>query len=237
MMKFSKVAAPALAAVAMAVAGIGQANAASYSQSISFASGTTNYDNAQSFSLFDSSAYGGATLDSVVITYAFGDTGGTFKGTASGGKVTLSNVNVFDAVSLDLYSNNYSSTKVVDSANGAATLLTTSQVLLAGSSTATVNVAGTSVSGTKTYTLADLAFFIGSGTSWLDATASSSTSGGIVLNGNASFSGQYSSIAAGSATITYNYTPVSTVPEPESYAMLLAGLAAIGVVARRRRLS
>lgn len=36
------------------------------------------------------------------------------------------------------------------------------------------------------------------------------------------------------ATLEYTYTPVTNVPEPESYAMLLAGLGLMGTIALRR---
>lgn len=36
------------------------------------------------------------------------------------------------------------------------------------------------------------------------------------------------------ATLNYTYTPVTNVPEPESYAMLLAGLGLMGTIALRR---
>ena len=46
---------------------------------------------------------------------------------------------------------------------------------------------------------------------------------------------QYGSIGAGeSVTIGYSYTFAAVVPEPETYAMFLAGLGLMGVVARRR---
>jgi len=45
----------------------------------------------------------------------------------------------------------------------------------------------------------------------------------------------YGSIGAGeSVTIGYSYTFAAVVPEPETYAMFLAGLGLMGVVARRR---
>lgn len=53
---------------------------------------------------------------------------------------------------------------------------------------------------------------------------------GTALN-NGSFTG---SIAVSSTPIT---PPLAPVPEPESYAMMLAGLGAIGLLARRRRLA
>ncbi|MDR3323361.1 MAG: PEPxxWA-CTERM sorting domain-containing protein, partial [Zoogloeaceae bacterium] len=37
------------------------------------------------------------------------------------------------------------------------------------------------------------------------------------------------------AHIVYNSNPAPAVPEPETYAMLLAGLGLVGLIARRRR--
>lgn len=51
-----------------------------------------------------------------------------------------------------------------------------------------------------------------------------------------SFSGRATSIvfAGNSGQIAYDNITVSTVPEPESYALMLAGLAGLGFLARRR---
>jgi hypothetical protein len=38
-----------------------------------------------------------------------------------------------------------------------------------------------------------------------------------------------------SAHIVINYTPITNVPEPETYAMLLLGLGVVGAIAKRRR--
>lgn len=46
--------------------------------------------------------------------------------------------------------------------------------------------------------------------------------------------GFYSAIAGTTATVS-SFAPVAAIPEPETYALMLAGLGALGVIARRRR--
>lgn len=47
----------------------------------------------------------------------------------------------------------------------------------------------------------------------------------------------YSNTATGYGHVTYTFTPTAPVPEPETYGMLLAGLAVLGVVAKRSKRS
>lgn len=47
----------------------------------------------------------------------------------------------------------------------------------------------------------------------------------------------YSNTATGYGQVTYTFTPAAPVPEPETYGMLLAGLALLGVVAKRSKRS
>lgn len=58
----------------------------------------------------------------------------------------------------------------------------------------------------------------------------------LVVSGTLDGSGVYSGTAFIGAEYTVSgVTQLSTAPEPESYAMMLAGLAAVGMLARRRR--
>ena len=85
----------------------------------------------------------------------------------------------------------------------------------------------------RTPVIADLSAFIGSG----DVSFAVVTTGGSSYSGTGAAVVEFHQVAGANVSIQYNYsqTSVSSVPEPESYALLLAGLAAIGVVKRRRR--
>lgn len=60
-------------------------------------------------------------------------------------------------------------------------------------------------------------------------------SGSTGFDGNGVETGQLLAAAAGSYTLTIAATPVAAIPEPETYALMLAGLAFVGVWSRRRR--
>jgi hypothetical protein len=86
-------------------------------------------------------------------------------------------------------------------------------------------------SSSATYTsAANLALFSGAGTAHAGLTGtSSSTIDGISGNTRSLVLPSYS----GYAKVTYTYA--TAVPEPETYAMLLAGLGLVGAIARRRK--
>jgi len=100
----------------------------------------------------------------------------------------------------------------------------------AGNSGTKVNFSGSGYQSAVYTDVATLAAFAGPGT--LSANVSGSTSSwGILSNGN-----QHNSIPTEIdtyAVVTFSYA--KAVPEPETYAMLLGGLALMGVVARRRK--
>ncbi|GJI94559.1 hypothetical protein RugamoR57_12770 [Duganella caerulea] len=102
--------------------------------------------------------------------------------------------------------------------------------LAAGASQHT-DVAPVSTSKTLTFNLpASLGSFIGSGT--FSATLDGVSGQALTSGGNAKYGTDI--LMDGYAKVTYTYT-AAPVPEPETYAMLLAGLGLMGVVARRRK--
>jgi len=102
--------------------------------------------------------------------------------------------------------------------------------LAAGASQHT-DVAPTSTSKTLTFNLpASLGSFIGNGT--YSATLDGVSGQALTSGGNAKYGTDI--LMDGYAKVTYTYT-IAPVPEPETYAMLLAGLGLMGAVARRRK--
>jgi hypothetical protein len=97
---------------------------------------------------------------------------------------------------------------------------------VAGVATKTDNLV---VAASQSYSGADLATFTGTGTlnSYLTVTANSQFSANKIQ-------AQYNTMANGYGHVTYTFTALP-VPEPETYGMLLAGLALVGFAAKRSK--
>jgi hypothetical protein len=108
----------------------------------------------------------------------------------------------------------------------------------AGTSGVTYSEQGQTLSNSASFSdSATLALFTGAGSvhAPLGAVADSQ----VVGSGN--FYSKFTTLAGGHAAVTYDYSPslsttlVSSVPEPESWALMLAGVGALASLARRRR--
>lgn len=217
-MKMNKIAAALCATVAFSAPAF--AGVVSFDFT-SINSGSTDLFKQLSVQKFDSSL---GTLTGIQLVYS-SDVTSSVNLTNDGKKATVADVRVDATLSLYRPDNTLVAPAV------SATLYNTSVSLAKGQ---TIVDAAT---GSKTLTLnalldssSDFALFTGTGVISspfsVVATSHSSSSTGL--------SADFTTTANGYGKVTYTFT-AAPVPEPETYAMLLAGLALVGVVARRRK--
>lgn len=220
----------ALAAAGLfSVGAVSQAQAAV--QTVSFnaerAVGTTNWSDTLGLGKFDSSL---GTLTSIKF-----DLSGVVQGSGRAESLDFaaSNVTVSLASLLTLYRPD-ASTLVV------ANPLFSQQFSLSGFD-GTIDFGGTSGASTGPRSSTGSNSFTSSSAS--DFALFSAAGGGLInlglnaigsstANGSGNLISQFQTSAGGQVAVTYEY--VSAVPEPETYVMLLTGLALAGVMARRK---
>jgi hypothetical protein len=210
------------------VAAAALATTSAYAASISFSDAAStavpNWSDTLQVAQFDSSL---GTLNSVTISFAGSNTGtlAAENLAATAGTMTLEGTAT------------YTLSSAVWNFTGAAIA---SRTFAAGAFDGNINYAGTSgatfANATGSYSnnlslTSGLSAFIGTG----NLSFGVNTVGGSSYSGTGAAVAKFDQSADARVTVTYNYTAVSGVPEPESYAMLLAGLAAVGMVKRRRR--
>lgn len=204
-------------ALAAGVIAAGPATAAEVSQSFSVASQLTNWSSLFSVNKFNTAL---GTLQSVSIAY-FGDIGNTvhFQNTGNGeGDFSAQFTNTLALINGSGTLQSYSaSTSLFE------TTLTSANGVLThdfGSS----HLSGSSVS------LSNLGDYSGTGIFQLGIKESSRVS--MSGSGNAIMGAR--TVGSGGMNVTYNYI-AAPVPEPKTYAMLLAGMGLVGGIVRRRR--
>lgn len=190
-----------------------------------------NWTDSLLVSKFDSSL---GTLNSVTVTFSGYNTGtlAVENLSAGGGLMQLAGSATF-ALSSSVW--NFTGSAVASNSFTATAF--DGKYDYSGTSGATFTNATGAYSNSITLTSAsDLSNFIGAGNLSFDVV----TTGGSSYTGTGAAVVEFHQVAGAQVNIVYNYTEASTpgvssVPEPESYALLLAGLAAIGMVKRRRR--
>lgn len=152
--------------------------------------------------------------------------------------LTNSNLNGFDGMDSYVIANNNRGTHVTE-ANGASTALATD---VSNSYFRAVNGATQgdtwltkTTDTTKTLATAQNFWFLTT-TEPGGNTQSAKSAFGVDLNGNGTIgTGEFGEWSVNAAAGTITFANVAAVPEPETYAMLLAGLGLMGAIVRRRK--
>jgi hypothetical protein len=226
-----KIIAGALASVAL----VGVAQAATIltsSQTVNFG-GTTDFTQANTFQLFDSTQ---GTLQSITITDAYGYTSNL---TVTNGASSSSNGSANTKSSLTLSSTTSGVSSVISTLLGGSHVLKpigdeVDYNLNAGATmTGASNASNVSYSANDT-TASDLAYFTMSGGGTANITGTTFTQTLLANTGGNTTASQQTS-GSGTFTIVYNYVAAaSTVPEPATWAMMLMGFGFVGYGMRRR---
>jgi PEP-CTERM motif len=221
-MKFKKIALLA----AMLAAGAAQAATVSYSSNV-VALTTTNFSDTLSFSKFDPLL---GTLLSATVTLngnVLGD--GSAESLDSAPATITLNLKATETYTILGLSSPLVAIPVVSTSFNATAF--DGSVDFGGTSGVSLKNLSATGSDADTFTsVADLAIFTGVGM----LSGGLQADGASVGTGSGNLITLFRTQAGATASVVYEYTP-AVVPEPETYALMLAGLAVVGAMARRRR--
>jgi hypothetical protein len=168
----------------------------------------------------------------------------TALGTLTGVEILLDDTT---SATVDIYNLNATSSSFTD-ASASVPLTITGPAAVSLTDTVTAGpISGVAAPGLNTYTGASGNSTVTTSiapadfSSYESATPQSLTFGAVAANGTYTGTAGFGVLFGGSATaggtveVEYTYTPVPTVPEPASWALMMIGFGAMGGVLRRRR--
>ncbi|MGB0661623.1 MAG: choice-of-anchor E domain-containing protein [Mangrovicoccus sp.] len=215
-----------VAAVAASfVSGAASAASISFSDSVSLQS--TNWNETASLSKFDSSL---GTLTSATVTLS-GTVSGDVRAESTDAQAATVTLNLSALITANLFGDSSVSIDVEPiSANTLNATAFDGTLDFGGTSGTTLTGLTASDTDSATYTGADLAQFIGTGSFTSDLLAAGSSSG----SGAGNLFTAFATSAQATLTVVYEYTPdVAPVPVPAALPLLGAGLGALAMIRRR----